>query len=208
VSERIVRPAGSTIREVDAIVPTTMSSRIDDDLKDAIQDNGPAPAVSKPSRPPARREPPKQKRNLGLLLALAVMAALVGALVLKSFNNSAVYAKTVDQLMASKDKLVGRAVRVEGVLVHGSLLKRDKPCEYRFKIAKNGSTLDVRYAQCVVPDTFQDRPETDVGVTAEGKLLADGSFEATQIMAKCPSKYEKEAQSGKKGPVGMTEPAM
>lgn len=207
MSEGIVRRPGSTIREPDVIVWATMSSRIDDDLKDAIQDNGP-PAVSKPARPPARREPPNPKRNLGLLLALAVMAALVGALVLKSFNNSAVYAKTVDQLMVSKDKLVGRAVRVEGILVHGSLLKRDKPCEYRFKMAKNGATLDVRYPQCVVPDTFQDRPETDVGVTAEGKLLADGTFEATQIMAKCPSKYEKEQQSGKKGPVGMAEPAM
>ena len=68
---------------------------------------------------------------------------------------------------------------------------------------KNGAVLDVRYPQCVVPDTFRDRPEAEVGVTAEGRLQRDGSFEATQIMAKCPSKYEE--KNGKKTPVGMAD---
>jgi cytochrome c-type biogenesis protein CcmE len=48
----------------------------------------------------------------------------------------------------------------------------------------------VRYAQCIVPDTFKDVPGMDVGVTVEGKLAAGGGFEASQVMAKCPSKYE------------------
>ncbi|MBI5538089.1 MAG: cytochrome c maturation protein CcmE [Deltaproteobacteria bacterium] len=184
-----------------------MSSRIDEDLAEAIAGDKDVPAVAKPARAEPARTKAKPKRNLGLLLALAVMAALIGGLVLKSFNNSAVYAKTVDQLVASRDKLTGRAVRVEGMLVHGSLVKRDNPCEYRFKLAKNAVVLDVRYAQCVVPDTFRDRPEAEVGVTAEGKLLRDGTFEATQIMAKCPSKYEE--KNGKKTPVGMADsPAM
>jgi cytochrome c-type biogenesis protein CcmE len=30
----------------------------------------------------------------------------------------------------------------------------------------------------------------DVGVTVEGELHADNSFEATSVLAKCPSKYE------------------
>jgi cytochrome c-type biogenesis protein CcmE len=178
-------------------------SRIDEDLAEAISnDKEPAP-VEKPVRAPAAGTSHKPRRNLGLLLALAVMAALIGALVFKSFNNSAVYAKTVDQLVASRDKLTGRAVRVEGMLVHGSLIKRDHPCEYRFKLQKNGAVIDVRYPQCVVPDTFRDRPEAEVGVTAEGKLQKDGTFEATQIMAKCPSKYEE--KNGKKSPIGMAD---
>jgi cytochrome c-type biogenesis protein CcmE len=178
-------------------------TRIDEDLAEAIGNDKDAPAVAKPASVPVSAQQTKPKRNLGMLLALAVMAALIGALVLKSFNNSAVYAKTVDQLVASRDKLTGRAVRVEGMLVHGSLVKRDHPCEYRFKLQKNGSVLDVRFPQCVVPDTFRDRPEAEVGVTAEGKLLKDGTFEATQIMAKCPSKYEE--KNGKKTPVGMAD---
>jgi cytochrome c-type biogenesis protein CcmE len=132
-------------------------------------------------------------------VALGVIAVAIIGLVFLSFQNAAVYAKTVDQLMASKTDLVGRQVRVQGTLVHGSLKRRDQPCEYRFKMQQNGSVLDVRYPQCIVPDTFQDRPETDVEVTAEGKLNERDVFEATQIMAKCPSKYEE--KDGKKVPV-------
>jgi cytochrome c-type biogenesis protein CcmE len=80
-------------------------------------------------------------------------------------------------------------VRAEGNLVHGSLVKRDQPCEYRFTIEKHGVELPVRFAQCVVPDTFRDVPEMDVGVTVEGQLQ-DSSFEASSVLAKCPSKYE------------------
>ena len=41
-----------------------------------------------------------------------------------------------------------------------------------------------------MPDTFRDVPDIDVGVTVEGELQADDSFEATSVLAKCPSKYE------------------
>jgi len=42
----------------------------------------------------------------------------------------------------------------------------------------------------------------DVGVTVEGELRSDDSIEASQVLAKCPSKYEmqqKQAQ-GEKAP--------
>ena len=62
--------------------------------------------------------------------------------------------------------------------------------------------MPVRYAQCVVPDTFRDVPGMDVGVTVEGELLTDNSFEATSVLAKCPSKYEmkQKAAGGEKMP--------
>ena len=87
-------------------------------------------------------------------------------------------------------------------------MKRDSPCEYRFTISKNGVDVPVRYAQCIVPDTFRDVAGMDVGVTVEGELLADNSFEATSVLAKCPSKYEmkEKAQKGEKMPHAATEP--
>ncbi len=181
-------------------------SRIDEELAETLKQGDPAdapPVASSAAKAAMPAAEETGKRNIILLGVLVLIAAAVGALVMFSFKDAAVYAKSVDQLMAAKDKLVGRRVRVEGLLVHGSLLKRDNPCEYRFKMQKNGATLEVRYPQCVVPDTFRDRPETDVGVTAEGELAKDGSFEASQIMAKCPSKYEE--RNGKKVPVGNVE---
>lgn len=152
----------------------------------------------KDTPPPRRRhaedEEPERRRWVGIVIAvgLAMGAAGIAALVLTGMQDKAMYSKPVDELLAQKAKFVGRPVRAEGMLVHGSLVHRDQPCEYRFVIEKNGADLPVRFAQCVVPDTFKDVPDLDVGVTVEGELHTDGSFEASNVLAKCPSKYEME----------------
>jgi cytochrome c-type biogenesis protein CcmE len=152
-----------------------------------------------------------QTRRRGLLIAVPLVgvAAAIAGLVLTGMKDNAIYSKPVDELIAQKAKFAGRPVRAEGNLVHGSLMKREQPCEYRFTISKNGTEVPVRYAQCVVPDTFRDVPGMDVGVTVEGQLLSDSSFEATTVLAKCPSKYEMKdrAQKGEKMPHLATEVA-
>lgn len=177
-------------------------SHLDKELERAVEAvDLPAPAP-RPEPPPAPR---KRKNNIGLLIGLLVMGGGILALVFTSFQGSAVYSKGVDDLMRDKEKLGERAVRVQGTLVKGSLVRRDQPCEYRFNIEdikKKGVVLPVRYSQCIVPDTFRDMPGMDVDVTAEGKLSQAGNFEATTIFAKCPSKYEmkERAKSGEKAP--------
>lgn len=154
-----------------------------------------APARATPRR---RREDPACDPQEGggrfkrfLLPAVTiVLASAITTFVLAGMKDNAIYSKAVDELVANKAKFAGRPVRAEGNLVHGSLVKRDAPCEYRFSLAKNGATLPVRFAQCVVPDTFRDVPDMDVGVTVEGELKADDTFEASSVLAKCPSKYE------------------
>ena len=137
-------------------------------------------------------------------IAIAMGAAAIAALVLTVMQDKAIYSRAVDALLADKAKFVGRPVRAEGNLVHGSLVKRELPCEYRFTIEKNGATIPVRFAQCVVPDTFRDVAGVDVGVTVEGELQPDDTFEATSVLAKCPSKYEMQQrkQNGEQMPHG------
>lgn len=140
-------------------------------------------------------------RNLGLLAALLVTCGSILALVLGS-TSSAVYALGVDKFLAKKEQYSQRNVRVQGYLTKGSLMKRAAPCEYRFKIydvcavdQPQREELSVHYPRCIVPDSFQDRPEANVEVTAEGRMSADGRYlEATHIMAKCPSRYEPEGK--------------
>lgn len=180
-------------------------SRVDEELAQAVAESE---AVARAEEPqpvttavPAR--PGNTKRNLGLLAALLVMGGGILTLVFASFNQAAVYARGVDDLMREKAKLVGRNVRVQGTLVSGTLRRRDQPCEFRFSIEKNGTTVPIRYPQCIIPDTFRDLPGTEV--TAEGSLAASGDFEATQIIAKCPSKYDMQqrAQRGEAMPHSM-----
>lgn len=148
------------------------------------------------------------RRRLLVVVPLLMAAAAIVALVLVGMQDKGIYSKPVDELVAQKSKFVGKSVRAEGNLVHGSLVKRDEPCEYRFKIEKNGVEIPVRYAKCVVPDTFRDVPGMDVGVTVEGELRSDDSLEASQVLAKCPSKYEmkQKAAQGEKAPHAAMTP--
>lgn len=146
--------------------------------------------------------PPKPAGGKGWVLPLILVAAAGGivALVMMSFKDSTVYSKGVEQVVAEKQKWVGKRVRVEGVLVRGTLQFQEKPCVYRFDATRGGQTLHIRYPSCIKPDTLRDdMPE--VGVTAEGTLTASGDFEATNVLAKCPSKYEMKdkAQKGYPG---------
>jgi cytochrome c-type biogenesis protein CcmE len=132
----------------------------------------------------------RPKGNKALLAGLVVMGAAIAGLFLFGFKEAAIYALPADQVVAQKASLSGRRLRVEGELVPGTLTKRDQPCEYRFIVGAKGAELPVRYAQCVVPDTFRDRPEGGVQVTVEGTLGKEGTLEASQVMAKCTSKYD------------------
>jgi cytochrome c-type biogenesis protein CcmE len=188
-------------------------SHIDDELAKAVEESE-AEEVARPLVVPvaeassSETHAKKPRRELVLLAALLVIGGAILTLVMTSFDGAAIYSKTVDELVAQKDSLAGRNVRVQGTLIKGTLGKRESPCEYRFRLKKNGAEIDVRYSQCVVPDTFRDVPNVDVDVTATGKLAADGHFQASEIMAKCPSKYDmkQQAASGMKAPHGALMP--
>jgi len=185
-------------------------ARVDDELAQAVA-HSEAQARTEEPVPVTRAVEPgsgKGKRNLGLLAALLVMGGGIVALVMTSIEQDSVYSRGVDRLLSEKAKLTGRNVRVEGTLVKGTLKRRDLPCEYRFELEGGGVVLPVRYAQCIVPDTFRDMPGTVVKVTAEGSLAKAGHFEATQIMAKCPSKVEMKdlAAKGEQAPHAMGAP--
>lgn len=155
------------------------------DVPPIVQDDAP-PRVNSSS-----------KQNWGLLLGLLAVGGGILALVFTSAENAAIYSVGTDQLLADTAKYEGRTLRVQGGLVKGSLRHRAEPCEYRFDMEKGGKKLAVRYAECVVPDTFKDVPDIDVEVTAEGKLTPEGYFSASQIMAKCPSKYEMQQKAAR-----------
>jgi cytochrome c-type biogenesis protein CcmE len=171
---------------------------VDQELARAVEEAEaeavPAVAQATGGTPPGG--PNKPKRNLGLLVGLLVIVAGILGLVFTSFKGAAIYSVGVDQLMKEPARYSQRAVRVKGMLVKGTLARRDEPCEYRFRLTENGKELSVHHPSCVVPDTFKDMPGMDVEVQAEGKLADDGkTFVSTNIVAKCPSKYEMKQKS-------------
>jgi len=121
----------------------------------------------------------------------SVLLLLVGAGVtylLVSSSTVFVYSKLVDEVMAQPSAFSDRELRVEGQLRQGSIQYREEPCEYRFVLERGGRQMPVRYGRCVVPDTFRDG--MGISVTVRGRLLADGNFEAVEVVPRCPSRYE------------------
>jgi cytochrome c-type biogenesis protein CcmE len=179
-------------------------SRIDDELEQAVRDGESKPRAAAGARAtdearpvvsdPLASDGETPKRGWGLLVGLGALMTGILVLVFNSGEDAVVYSYQIDELKAQAAELGERQVRVQGLLVSGTLTRRDSPCEYRFYMEKAGAKgsepLKVQYAQCVVPDTFRDVKGVEVEVMAEGRLAADGHLEATKIFAKCPSKYE------------------
>ncbi len=173
-------------------------SGIDDELEKAVLESEEKKAPANPPAHAASVDEDEPRRGIGLLIGLLAIGGGILTLVLNS-GESVVYAYDVDKLAADAENIGTRQVKVTGNLVSGTLVHRTTPCEYRFRMEKNGAEMGVRYPQCIIPDTFKDVAGQTVEVTAEGRLGEDGQLDASHIYAKCPSKYEGEgaAPSGK-----------
>jgi cytochrome c-type biogenesis protein CcmE len=125
-------------------------------------------------------------RWIGLGL-LAVIIALVASTV-RPGRGALVYSKYVDEVLAEPQRYVGTELRVEGLVQAGTVENHDGSREYRFRIERNSRSMPVHYVG-IIPDTFRE----GIGVTVRGRLGADGQFEAREVVAKCPSKYEMQA---------------
>jgi cytochrome c-type biogenesis protein CcmE len=113
-----------------------------------------------------------------------VLATVFGGLVYTTLGENMQYYKYVDEVASNPDVWAGKKLQVHGYVVPGSIGRKRDRLEYQFDIQRNGQTLRAYYTG-VVPDTFKDEAE----VVLTGALTPDG-FVATDMTAKCPSKYE------------------
>lgn len=88
-----------------------------------------------------------------------------------------------------------RDFRVNGKVEAGSVERRGDGLDVRFVMTDGRAALPVEY-HGVVPDAFVEGAD----VVVEGGLREDGTFVATSLLAKCPSKYEAARDRGEKIP--------
>jgi cytochrome c-type biogenesis protein CcmE len=113
-----------------------------------------------------------------------VLLTAFGVLLYTTLGESMQYYKYVDEVMAEPGAWQDKNLQVHGHVVPGSIGKKRDTLEYEFDIQRNGKTLRAYYTG-IVPDTFQ----ADSEVVLTGRLTPNG-FMATDMTAKCPSKYE------------------
>jgi len=122
--------------------------------------------------------------NKKLIIGGSIILIVVGYLFWSGMKSSSVYFLEVDEFFEQQEQLVGKGARVNGNIVAGSINWDANNLLLTFQITDGDKILNVRY-KGVAPDTFTE----DLSVVVEGKYENE-VFNATQIMTKCPSKYE------------------
>jgi cytochrome c-type biogenesis protein CcmE len=123
-----------------------------------------------------------------------ILATAFGILLYTTMGESMQYYKYVDEVTAAPEQWQGKNLQVHGTVVPKSITRKRDALEYRFDIQRNGETMRAYYTG-IVPDTFKDDSE----VVLTGRLTPEG-FMATEMTAKCPSKYDA-------APVGAASPS-
>jgi cytochrome c-type biogenesis protein CcmE len=119
---------------------------------------------------------------LWIVSGLAAFGIAV-ALVLNAFQSNLVFFFTPTQV-ASNEAPKDRAFRIGGLVEAGSLVREKDALTVRFRVTDTARTIPVVYTG-ILPDLFREGK----GVVAQGKIGTDGTFRASEILAKHDENY-------------------
>jgi len=136
-----------------------------------------------------------RRRRLVLVLGILAGVDIAGALALQAFRSNVMFFFDPSQVAAGEVK-PNQRFRLGGMVKDGSLVRQEGQLEVRFVVTDFKRDVPVVYRN-VLPDLFRE----GAGVVAHGRLQADGSFLADEVLAKHDEKYmpPEVARSLKKG---------
>lgn len=138
------------------------------------------------------------KPRTKFLIGGALVLGVAGYLMASSINATGEYYLTPTELaskLAADPGFRNTGVKVGARVVPGSIVRADGGTEYNFRVTDGSHTVPVEY-HGIAPDTFTD----SVDVVVSGRMGADGTFHATELLAKCASRYENAPQKYKDTP--------
>ncbi len=116
------------------------------------------------------------------LFSTLLIVLAVGYLITSTTSQTLVYYYSVEEVQSQLSSLQSRGIRINGKAA--GIETQGREC--RFQVVGERESLAVVY-QGLLPDTFKEGSE----VVIEGRWNpAEQYFEATTVLAKCPSKYE------------------
>jgi cytochrome c-type biogenesis protein CcmE len=125
------------------------------------------------------------------IIGAALIVGSVGFMIAEGVKQTGVYFLTPAELAA---KTAADSTFVENVgfklgakVVPGSVRRDRAARRIDFQVSDGIKTYPVTYLG-LVPDTFTDAD--DIEVIVEGRLNRDGVIRATEVLAKCGSRYE------------------
>ncbi|MCI4589152.1 cytochrome c maturation protein CcmE [Sphingobium sp. BYY-5] len=120
-----------------------------------------------------------------LILALAALVAIIGAglLAVSALKDEAAYFYAPNDVK-TKGVEPGKAIRLGGMVVKGSLHRAPDGVTIRFDVTDGKATVPATFSG-IAPDLFKEGS----GVVAEGSFDGKGTFIATNLLAKHDERY-------------------
>ena len=125
---------------------------------------------------------PRHQRLIAIAAGVTLIAVAT-ALVLNAFQGNVVFFFSPSQV-AAKEAPVEKTFRIGGMVEKGSLKRRSDGLTVEFVVTDTAKSIPVTYTG-ILPDLFKEGK----GVVAQGRLSADGSFRATEVLAKHDENY-------------------
>ncbi|MBF0161920.1 MAG: cytochrome c maturation protein CcmE, partial [Magnetococcales bacterium] len=125
-----------------------------------------------------------RNRRFFLLGSVVLVGGALLALVFTSFTGALVYFYTPTEIKAKGAEMVGRKIRIGGMVQEGSLVRETGTLKMRFLVVDNAERLPVQY-EGMTPDLFREGQ----GVIVEGVWRGSETFQAATILAKHSEDY-------------------
>ncbi len=122
------------------------------------------------------------------LIGAGFVVVTVGFLMAEGIRDTGVYFLLPSELAeraAQDSSIYDVGIRLGGTVVNGSIHRDVAAQILSFEVTDGNATFPVLY-RGLAPDTFAD----DVEVVVEGRLSPGGTVQATNVLAKCGSRYE------------------
>jgi len=124
------------------------------------------------------------RSTLRISAAVVIILAAIAYLAVTGIQANKSYYVTIGEMQGMGSSVYAKHLRVAGNVQPGSIHRMGS--DANFVLVEQGRTLPVSYSGIEPPpDTFKDSAQA----LAVGTLGRDGVFHATQIQAKCASKY-------------------
>jgi cytochrome c-type biogenesis protein CcmE len=153
---------------------------------------------------------PTPRIKIKFIIGSLMIAAAIIYLVVSSTQANAQYFLTVDEVKARGQTLAGKSIRLSGVVLGDTIYYDPQTLELSFTIAhipgdnqeveKEGGLAAVLHAAAADPARQKisvhykgarpDLLKNEAQAILSGTLNSDGSFNAREVLLKCPTKYE------------------
>ena len=117
------------------------------------------------------------------MLGIGIVAILILYLGAQSFSNALSFYYEVGEFVQKADSLNGKVVNVNGTIVKGSTVWEPEKARLTFKLGDNYAAITVVSNEGMPGNYKEGIPAVVTG------LFINNTFQANQVVTKCPSKY-------------------